>query len=308
MRVAESGRFVHRAGAIAPRRYLERNLLSVHGRATRLRAIAGAPPVDAHERDVESFDAVRLVSKLDVARNADWLLLRDYDDKDRERSVLFLFRGDALSSIVKVRALGSGGASLQVEADALREIRPLLDERLRATVPDVLDFRVNDSHELLVMSPLPGRSLSILMQRSLRPRATHVPHLLSAARWLGRFHRATRTAAHGDFWPRNILFVDNDVSGVVDWEHARMHGSQWHDLFLLPMLFVTNPPSWSRIDAHAEFRRAFTGRGALSDAVESYFCVYASEAGVQRGIVEAQFSRYLRERDRKLFDIYSGVG
>ncbi|HEX2835403.1 MAG TPA: phosphotransferase [Thermoanaerobaculia bacterium] len=309
MRIEEAGRFVHRAGARAPRRYLERNLLSLHGRGMRLRAIAGSPRIDTHERDVEMLEAVRLASTLAIARHADWLLLRDYDHNARERSVLFLFRGDIPAAVVKVRARGSAGASLSGEAEALRAIRPKLDERMRATLPEVHDFVVNEAHEMLVLSALPGRSLSILMQRALRPRAAHVPQLVAAARWLGRFHRATGAAAHGDFWPRNILYgASAEVSGVVDWEHARTDGSRWHDVFLLPLLFVMDAPSWGRRDPQAEFRRAFTGRGVLADAVETYFRVYASEAGVERGIVEAELSRYLCGRDRRLFDIYSGVG
>jgi phosphotransferase family enzyme len=308
VRVAESGRFVHPAGARAPRQYLERNLLSMHGRGMRLRAIAGSARVNVRERDVESFDAVRLASTLDIARNADWLLLRDYDDNERERSVVFLFREELPRAVVKVRTLTSAGSSLANEAAALQSIAPMLDARLRPTVPRVEEFVTTQSHELLVLSALPGRSLSILMQRSLRPRVAHVPHLLAAARWLGHFHRVTRTAAHGDFWPRNILFSpSSEVSGVVDWEHANTLGSQWKDVFLLPVLFATDAPSWGLPDPHVEFRRAFTGRGALAGAIDSYFRIYATEAGVERGLIETQFARYLRAHEPKLYDIYSGV-
>jgi len=310
VRIAEAGRFVHAAGARTPRRYLETNLLSVHGRAKRLRAIAGAPRAQSQERDVDGLEAVRVASTLDVARNAEWLLLRDYDGSGRERNVIFLFRDDTPRAIVKVRARDGAGPSLRLEADALRAIAPLLDARLRGTVPRVEEYAANGAHELLVLSALPGRSLSILMQRSLRPRSTHVAHLLAAAKWLGAFHRVTRTAVHGDFWPSNILFRSpNEVSGVVDWEHARVNGSRWNDVFLLPLLFATDAPSWRAFDPAREFVRAFCtpfrGRNAIADGIEAYFRTYAREAGVDRGILDVELANFLRARDARLFDLYT---
>lgn len=308
MRVEEAGRFVHPAHAVAPRRYLERHLLSLHGRGARLRAIAGAPHAPSHERDVEQLEALTAARTLSVAKDAEWLLLRDYDGNGRERSVVFFFRGgDRPHAIVKVRARDAEGASLQTEADALRAIAPLLDASLRATVPSVEEFVTTDGHELLVMSALPGCSLSILMQRSLRPRTTHVPHLLAAARWLGAFHRQTN-AMHGDFWPRNVLFeTGSEVAGVVDWEHARIGGSRWDDVFLLPLLYATDAPSWRRRDRLSDFRSAFSGDGPLATAIDAYFRAYGEAAGVEQRAIADALAEYLRARDAELFAIYTGV-
>lgn len=267
MRVMESGRFVHAAGATVPRRFLETHLASLHGRFERLRAIAGAPHVASRERDAEPLEALHAARALHVARDAEWLLLRDYDGNGRERSVIFFFRDGKPSAVVKVRAREAAGATLATEANALHEIAPRLDASLRATVPRVEDFVTTEAHELLVLSALPGRSLSILMQRSLRPRTAHVGHLLAAARWLGKFHRSTG-AAHGDFWPRNILFDESgEVSGVVDWEHASIGGQQWNDVLLLARTYVEDAPAW--------FGR--NGAKEMHPAVDAYLRTYSAE-------------------------------
>ena len=145
------------------------------------------------------------------------------------------------------------------------------------------------------------------MQRSLRPRRTHVRHLLAAARWLGEFHRRTN-AMHGDFWPRNILFVQPDeVAGVVDWELAHVGGSRWNDVFLLPLLFATDAPSWRRRNRTDDFRAAFAGHGAMADAIDAYFRAYGEAAGVEHRVILDELAGYLRARHPEWFDVFSGV-
>lgn len=308
MRVVESGRVVFPAGAAAERHF-QRCLLTLHGRGERLRAIAGVPRATRTLRERELPEAVRIAMAASGDPSSEWLLLRDYDGNGRERSVVFLFRNRSPFAVVKVRATESEGSSLATEAEALRAIAAMLDGAMRATVPRVEQFATTGGHEVLVTSALRGCSLSILMQRSLRPRSGHVRHLLAAARWLGTFHRMTRSAVHGDFWPRNILFTSPDeVSGVVDWEHASARGaSQWDDVFLLPLLYVTDAPLWRATDRIEEFRRAFASGGRLAPSVDAYLRTYASAAAVDRDAIPTELASYLRERHPALFDVFSGV-
>jgi aminoglycoside phosphotransferase len=293
VRIVESGRFVHPAGADAPARFLETHLLSLHGRLARLRAIAGVARANRTECEAAMPDVVQAARALEAARGAEWLLLRDYDESGRERSVIFFFRGPAPHAVVKVRPREGAGSSLAAEADALRTIAPRLDAAMRRTLPRVVDLVVNETREILVLAALPGRSLSILMQRSMRPRLAHARHLASAGRWLGRFHRMTGGAVHGDFWPRNVLFAADDVAGVVDWEHARVEGSPWSDLFLLPMEFATRAPSWRPRDARREIAHAFFERGPLARAIDAYLRAYAAETGVARASIDEELRAWL---------------
>ncbi|HET8796764.1 MAG TPA: phosphotransferase, partial [Thermoanaerobaculia bacterium] len=170
-----------------------------------------------------------------------------------------------------------------------------LDAAMQRTLPRVVDLVMNETREILVLSALPGRSLSILMQRSLRPQLAHARHLASAGRWLGRFHRMTGGAMHGDFWPRNVLFASDAVSGVVDWEHARAEGSPWDDLFLLPMEFARHAPSWRHRGAHREIARAFFERGPLAAAIDAYFRAYAAETGVARASIDEELRAWFAQ-------------
>lgn len=300
MRIAESGRFAHLAGSRAARRYAEHNLVSVHGRVARLRAIARGTQLRATERALhEADEAIRLACAHPATRHADWLLLRDYDGNGRGRSVLFFFLDDGMrpSVVIKMRHVAGRGESLVREAEVLRGLThvPML--------PRVHDYGVHSDHEMLVLSGLPGRPLSLLMQRSLRPRAAHAPHLASAGAWLGLLHSETRNgeavAVHGDFWPRNILFSGTDVSGVVDWEHGAARGAPWKDLFTLPLLFATAAPAWRTRDVCGSFRAGFLEEGSVAVAVRGYFDAYASVTGVTVPALREPFETYLHDHERK---------
>ncbi len=44
--------------------------------------------------------------------------------------------------------------------------------------------------------------------------------------------------SHGDFWARNLLFDENGLTGVVDWEHAEQQASPWNDLFFMLLSYA----------------------------------------------------------------------
>lgn len=290
MRIVEAGRFLLPHGAHASRRYAERNLLSIHGRAARLRAIVRGARLHATERkEAEADEALRAALQLPAARDADWLMVRDYGGSGRGRSVLFFFRDDSdvPQSVVKVRRLDGEGRSLAHESSVLNAIRPLLPAPLRDTVPEVRDLAVTAHHELLVLSGLPGQPLWLSMQRSLRPRIAHATHLVEAGKWLASL-RAAAPVVHGDFWPRNVLFRGTMLTGVVDWEHGAASGEPWDDLFTLPFLFATAAPAWGRVDKLEAFRRAFLGGDR---AMRAYF----EASGLEN--LRDRFDEYLARKE-----------
>ena len=253
MNVLEVGRFAFPEDAAAARRYLEQNLLPVHSRSARLRAMLFGPRARTAPAELADMPFAR--------GHDDWLLARDYDGEPRR---VFLFRGGTLRHVVKVRRRGSG-ASLEREAGVLAALRP-------PNAPRVEDYAIDKTHELLVLEPLAGRSLDISMQRSLRPRRAHRRHLVAAARWLGEFHR-TKEAVHGDFWPRNILFAGSELSGVVDWEHGSLGGDPWQDVFKLA-------------DEFARWRGA---RASTAPSLNPYLDVYAKAAGLEKKLVRRKY-------------------
>ena len=258
MRLIQSKRFVFPVNAHVARRFAEENLLSIHSRAARLRAIA----FGARVRGVE-YEAEPEIAQL-VTSSPEWLLLRGAGVPPA-RLIVFMFDQELLS-------VGKFGASLEREAEMLGALD-------MPEVPRVVERREG----MLAMSPVKGQPLWISMQRSLRPQRAHAAHLVNAGRWLGRFHAATRdgdaVAVHGDFWARNILFVEDRVSGVVDWEHGALRGEPWKDLFMLPL----HAPSWTRPE-----------RAIDADLADAYFRAYIAEAGGTLRAVREKFDEWVR--------------
>jgi aminoglycoside phosphotransferase len=214
MKAVACGRFVFPADSGPARAYLAENLLPIHGRIARLRATLFGARATGEEIELDALPF--------LPQTGDWVLVRDYELQPR---LVFTFRDGALQNVTKVRRRGDG--ALAREAGILSALRP-------PDAPRVEDYTLGSTHEILKLSAVRGRPLDISMQRSFRPRTRHRNHLLAAARWLGNFHRQTG-ATHGDFWARNVLFTDANVTGVVDWEHAAIDGGdRWHDVFLLP--------------------------------------------------------------------------
>lgn len=279
MKLAQAGRLVHAAGSRAARRYAEENLAPLHSRVARLRAIVRRPQLASRSIDAND-EVIRIACAHPAARGADWLLLRDYEESGRGRSVLFFFTDDGSQPSVVMKI----GRSLSHEAGILRALPAM------PSIPRVEDFMITPTHELLVLTGLPGRPLSLLMQRSLRPRKSHAAHLAAAGAWLGEFHARTG-AVHGDFWPRNVLLTDGQVTGVVDWEHASLRGEPWRDVFMLVIQFMTASPGWRARNRERELRRAFLEESPLARIAGTYFDAYARAAGISRGVLRDEFEK-----------------
>lgn len=303
MNVVEWGRFIAPADASAALDYMKKNLLSIHGRRSRLSAIAGKVRVAGRTTEIDGHPALELARAVAPAGGSEWIVLRDYAGM-RQRNLVFLFdRAGRMTQVIKTRPVDAPGPSLRVEADALGAIREQVDAELRGTMPEVLAFEIQNSHEVMALSALPGRPLDISMQRSLRPRVSHGHHLAAAGEWLGRLHAATRngpqTAVHGDFWTRNLLFVGQSLLGVVDWEGALPAGERWEDLFTLPLLYATAAPVWFRREPLRDFRDAFTGRGGVAAAVSGYFATYSAQTGIDQRAIRGAFETYLAEQESR---------
>jgi hypothetical protein len=297
------GRFVYPGRSAVARRYLEWALVSLRGRRARLEAIFWRHRIRRTIPAVE-FPDVTVALAAEVANLSpneinDWLLVSDYSDGPRERRIVFFLEPSGQPRlVVKLRPLASGGESLAREHEILQRLYDVVSGALRQTLPESLDYSVRAGHEVLVLRGLPGRSLSIQMQRALRPRRAHLEQLINAGRWLGSFHQMTQdekgVAVHGDLWPRNILFdEDGRLSGVVDWENGASTGEPWADLFTLPLLFVVDAPAWRTVDPLEQFRDGFIRRTGLARGVSAYFRAYGERTGVGFESMREQFQRFL---------------
>jgi hypothetical protein len=109
------------------------------------------------------------------------------------------------------------------------------------------------------------------------------------------------TAAHGDFWARNLL-VDRDgdqgrkaPAGLVDWEHFSEMASPADDLFHFPLTYGLNYP-WSRYQRQAPeeaFRLAFIEQNHVSRAIKDYFRCYCARTGLDEEMLQPLFYLYL---------------
>lgn len=293
VKIIECGRMVFPAQSGPARRYAERNLTTAYARGRRVAAalrrnrIGGVPGETAH---LPLPAAVLAVLRIELDQH--WLLLRDYTDTARERSILFLFREGRPSTVVKVRPKGSEGASLHREAGVLTLLRERAGAEVLQTVPELLQIASTEAHEALVVSALPGRPLTRLMQESVRGSAAHGEKLSALGRWLGTMQRQTRgedgrPVLHGDFWPRNVLFEDDQITGVVDWEGAAESGSPFVDLFTMAILFYQTPPMWAA-ERDRELVHAFRGSGALS----RYFEQWCAASGIERCELRPAFEQF----------------
>lgn len=299
MTLVQVGRFVFPEQAATARRFLRENLLSVHGRAERLRAIFAEPQLrESAASEAAVADACDVLPEL---LEGEWLLLRDYEASARRRSVVFSFEDGALRRVAKLRPRSSGGESLAREAASLQAAVRSLPAVLAASVPRLLEHRVDERHEVILTTAVAGRSLSIRMQRSLRPVTTCARLLAAAGAWLGAAHRgaeeAGQTLVHGDFWPRNILFDDRGaVSGVVDWEHGSEGGDKWSDVFMLPVTYVLDAPRWMAGEELADFQTAFAQRSMEAEVIARYFRAYAAAADVRLETLRRHFEEFLTRR------------
>lgn len=312
MTLARIDRFVLPADEPAIASYLFERLLAPHSLRERLRrsALVSVPSLaprlplrslNGQEPALEMVEAAlgALLGGTPLAgRSARWLLVEDYAGSGRERLVLFLFaaREKSPAAVVKLRRAGAGNP-LQREAEALRFLAERLPEDLRLSVPRAIAWREVSAIEALAMSALPGVSAYVEMQGLLAPGRAVRRHFAAAAEWLARFHAAT-SAAHGDFWARNLLVGPDGRAAVVDWEYFREDAPPYEDLFHFPLTYGLNYPweRWRRLPPDEAFRRTFLEDNRVSRAVASYLARYANAAGVDPASLRRLFGAYLETR------------
>jgi aminoglycoside phosphotransferase (APT) family kinase protein len=80
-----------------------------------------------------------------------------------------------------------------------------------------------------------------------------------------RSHMVARTAVHGDFWFGNILLVDGQVSGVVDWEAGTISGEPVRDIVRFALMYALyldcRTRAGRRVAGHAGLRAGTWGAG-----------------------------------------------
>lgn len=199
---------------------------------------------------------------------AGFVLLVDYATHPRGQAVVFLFAagGHEPRAVLKLRpggdsgvtgAVAEGGATtpLAREATVLDRLQVLPGE-LAATVPRRRGFQrlpdpvTGGEVQALLTSCLPGRSAYVELSRGVIPGSGRAWHLELAARWLGRFHRATRGS--GVWSPPSpddpVLDPARDPAGhPPDWFHRLVtaaervpltlsagHGDFWARNLLVP--------------------------------------------------------------------------
>jgi hypothetical protein len=205
-------------------------------------------------------------------------------------------------------------AALAREAEALRRLRRELPPVLAETLPEVIHHHATDDLDVLVLSASAGTSGYVVaraagtrcaaeqlaaagrwlaaFQRATRcqDRTAPVPswpRLAVAAglppeppRWYRELERFTggqplpAVAAHGDFWPRNLLLPESAdrLPAVVDWEAWREAASPLGDLFHYPLALgqLVRRRGGAPPEPLAAFRRAFVVDGPLSRQVAGY--------------------------------------
>ena len=317
MKLARAGRLLYPLNATWARHFAKRNLVSLGSRSARLRASFGSIPLNEmiEQHDLSDLPLSLLVGPdaalvtpmiaIHAGRISEWLLLRDYEGESRGRNVLFLFADSPVPALIaKVRRMSSTTPPLETEAMMLRAVHSRVGDIVARTIPRTIDLLQTSDAEILLLSVLPGRPLALAMQRTLRPSSAFASHLAAAGSWLGRFHQATRNdrgevAVHGDFWPRNVLYDGNELTGVVDWEGGSSHGEPETDLFTLPLLFATDTASWGKEDLTGRYRRAFLEDSALSRAIRRYLHAYCETSSVPFGELRAMFERFVAASEEK---------
>lgn len=105
-------------------------------------------------------------------------------------------------------------------------------------------------------------------------------------------------AAHGDFWPRNVLLADGGV-GVVDWERFAASAPCYVDLFRFPIAYGA---AYARARGREEdpvetFRRTFLEDGVLARAVRDYLERYCEGTGLDPAALRPMLRLHLLTRE-----------
>jgi aminoglycoside phosphotransferase (APT) family kinase protein len=80
-----------------------------------------------------------------------------------------------------------------------------------------------------------------------------------------RGNTIARTAVHGDFWFGNVLLVDGEIAGVVDWEAGTTSGEPVRDLVRFALMYALyldcRTRAGRRVAGHAGLRAGAWGAG-----------------------------------------------
>ncbi|MDQ3281639.1 MAG: hypothetical protein M3Q69_09515 [Acidobacteriota bacterium] len=296
--IGEIDRFVLPLDAPHTLRYFYDALFVPHGMRERMHKLTRRKP-----RPVQDDSARELFAMLGARANraATSIILRDYPDSDRQRTMAFLFERDARTPYAIAKAQRTPADprwSLRNEADAMERARAALPPELRRSVPEVLASESHGTSELLVIEALPGRSAYIDMQASFVPWRYVDAHFAAASRWLADFHLATRSnelsASHGDFWARNFLHDGNSIA-VVDWENFTLDTPPHVDLFHYPLTYGLNYAGarLRRVAPERAFTRTFIAPTRVSRAVRRYLADYAQRTNTPLASLLPAFRTYL---------------
>jgi hypothetical protein len=255
-----------------------------------------------------------------------WLVVADHVGSARGRVVGFRFSPSAAAPGLVVKVESGPSAALAREAEGLRRLRGSLPPPLASTLPEVAGEHEAAGLAVLALAALPGRSGYVTARRGGVRRATG--QLAAAGRWLAAFQNSTRrgdaepppawralaaaagmeaddsppawyralpplpaVAAHGDFWPRNLLLAGAAAAlpAVVDWEAwsdaASPLGDLFHYPFALGQLAGTRPL--------AAFRRTFVDDTPLSRRVVPYVRTVAAVHALADATLAPLFRLYL---------------
>jgi hypothetical protein len=105
----------------------------------------------------------------------------------------FVFHGDAPrpDAVTKIMASVGDAGPVRVEWESLRHLHRELPAALSGRISRPIAFRRLGHLDVLVVSPLNGRSAYVDLYQGMNPRLLVRPHLEAALRWLVAFQEAT---------------------------------------------------------------------------------------------------------------------
>ena len=111
-----------------------------------------------------------------------------------------------------------------------------------------------------------GGSIAILRRRFADdPNRDRILARLEAVYARLRMSKTPRTAVHGDFWFGNLLLVDDEISGVIDWESGSGSGEPVRDLVRFALTYALYLDRHSapghRVAGHPGLRAGAWGSG-----------------------------------------------
>lgn len=126
-----------------------------------------------------------------------------------------------------------------------------------------------------------------------------------------RAHRLPLSAAHGDFWARNLLMPadgdrpegegharGSDAAGVVDWEHFAPAAPPFVDPFHFAVAYGSSV-RWrgaGRLPLPEAFRLTFLEENTVSRALAGFLRRWAERAGLRPDLLDPLFRLYVLRR------------